>query len=62
MFENMDSVGGRDQDDQEFPSRYKKTEMVGKGTYGKVHKAIDTRTGETVAIKKMIIHVAFLLI
>lgn len=59
MFEHMESIASRDQDDQDFPSRYKKIEMVGKGTYGKVHRALDTRTGETVAIKKMIIHVAF---
>lgn len=34
-------------------SRYKKLEVLGEGTYGIVHKAIDLTTKETVAIKKI---------
>ncbi|KAF5179903.1 Cyclin-dependent kinase d-1 [Thalictrum thalictroides] len=33
--------------------RYLKREVLGEGTYGVVYKAIDTKTGETVAIKKI---------
>ncbi|KAK8525927.1 hypothetical protein V6N13_017007 [Hibiscus sabdariffa] len=33
--------------------RYLKREVLGEGTYGVVYKAIDTRTGQTVAIKKI---------
>ncbi|EPS72121.1 hypothetical protein M569_02636 [Genlisea aurea] len=33
--------------------RYLKREVLGEGTYGIVYKAIDTRTGKTVAIKKI---------
>ncbi|KAL6842719.1 hypothetical protein ACP4OV_027563 [Aristida adscensionis] len=34
-------------------SRYEVTEVVGKGSYGVVAAAVDTRTGERVAIKKI---------
>ncbi|OAY72848.1 Cyclin-dependent kinase D-1, partial [Ananas comosus] len=33
--------------------RYLKREVLGEGTYGVVFKAIDTKTGQTVAIKKI---------
>ncbi|KAL1327896.1 hypothetical protein AAHE18_13G336400 [Arachis hypogaea] len=33
--------------------RYLKREILGEGTYGVVYKAIDTHTGQTVAIKKI---------
>ncbi|CAL0332564.1 unnamed protein product [Lupinus luteus] len=33
--------------------RYLKREVLGEGTYGVVYKAIDTETGQTVAIKKI---------
>lgn len=33
-----------------------KTEQIGEGTYGKVYKAIDKATGETVAMKKIRMH------
>ncbi|KAE8688630.1 Rab3 GTPase-activating protein catalytic subunit isoform 5 [Hibiscus syriacus] len=33
--------------------RYLKHEVLGKGTYGVVYKVIDTKTGKTVAIKKI---------
>ncbi|KAG2257085.1 hypothetical protein Bca52824_076379 [Brassica carinata] len=33
--------------------RYLKQEVLGQGTYGVVFKATDTKTGETVAIKKI---------
>ncbi|KAL5714532.1 [pyruvate dehydrogenase (acetyl-transferring)] kinase [Ranunculus cassubicifolius] len=33
--------------------RYLKREVLGEGTYGVVYKAIDTRSGQTVAIKKI---------
>jgi cyclin-dependent kinase 1 len=37
--------------------RYKREEKVGNGTYGVVYKAKDLETGETVALKKMILEV-----
>lgn len=37
-------------------SRYRKTDKIGKGTYGVVYKARDLRTNENVALKKMMIH------
>jgi hypothetical protein len=33
--------------------RYKVTEVLGDGTYGSVHRAINRQTGEVVAIKRM---------
>ena len=33
--------------------RYQKLDLLGKGGYGSVYKAIDTANGETVAIKKV---------
>ncbi|CAI0554671.1 unnamed protein product [Linum tenue] len=43
------------ENDQEkrVADRYLKREILGEGTYGVVYKAIDTRTGQTVAIKKI---------
>lgn len=35
--------------------KYKKLERIGKGTYGKVYKAVNTETGQIVAIKKIIL-------
>jgi serine/threonine protein kinase len=34
---------------------YKKTEVLGEGTYGKVYKAQDIRTNEIVALKKTLL-------
>jgi len=34
--------------------RYKYTEKIGEGTYGKVYKAIDKETGGIFALKKII--------
>jgi serine/threonine protein kinase len=53
--------GPRDQGSEEAPfftdygeaSRYEVTEVVGKGSYGVVAAALDTLTGEHVAIKKI---------
>ena len=33
--------------------KYEKLEMIGEGTYGVVHKAKDTQTGEIYALKKI---------
>jgi serine/threonine protein kinase len=41
----------------EVSARYKKIERIGKGTYGVVYRAIDAKSNEEVALKKMIIHV-----
>jgi serine/threonine protein kinase len=38
-------------------NRYKRVDKIGKGTYGVVYLAIDMKTNEEVALKKMIIHV-----
>lgn len=32
--------------------RYEKLEKLGEGTYGKVYKALDSKTGQIVALKK----------
>ena len=51
-----DSFGQQD----EVSSRYKKLDRIGKGTYGVVYLALDLKTNEEVALKKMIFHVASL--
>jgi serine/threonine protein kinase len=33
--------------------KYKILEMLGEGAFGKVYKALNKKTGETVAIKKL---------
>uniref|UniRef100_A0A5B7BET3 Putative cyclin-dependent kinase D-3 n=1 Tax=Davidia involucrata TaxID=16924 RepID=A0A5B7BET3_DAVIN len=38
---------------KKFADRYLKREVLGEGTYGVVYKAIDTKTGQIVAIKKI---------
>lgn len=35
--------------------KYRRTECLGQGTFGKVFKAVDLQTGEIVALKKNII-------
>jgi hypothetical protein len=40
-------------------NRYKRVDKIGKGTYGVVYLAIDMKTNEEVALKKMIIHVVY---
>ncbi|KAL5202371.1 hypothetical protein ABZP36_013323 [Zizania latifolia] len=50
------ATGGGDDDDagvKRVVDRYLKREVLGEGTYGVVFKAIDTKTGNTVAIKKI---------
>ena len=49
-----DSFGQQD----EVSSRYKRLDKIGKGTYGVVYLALDLKTSEEVALKKMIFHVA----
>lgn len=52
----MSSGGGVGDDDagaKRVADRYLKREVLGEGTYGVVFKAIDTKTGETVAIKRI---------
>ncbi|KAF9671345.1 hypothetical protein SADUNF_Sadunf12G0037600 [Salix dunnii] len=39
--------------EKKVADRYLKREILGEGTYGVVYKAIDTTTGQTVAIKKI---------
>lgn len=34
---------------------YTRSEKLGEGTYGKVYKGVDHRTGETVALKQIIL-------
>ena len=53
----MDQDSSNMQD--EVSTRYKKIEKIGKGTYGVVYRAVDSKTNEEVALKKMIIHVLF---
>ncbi|CAN6333209.1 unnamed protein product [Urochloa humidicola] len=47
--------GGGDDDSggKLLANRYLKGELLGEGTYGMVYKAIDTKTGNTVAIKRI---------
>ncbi|KAI4963393.1 hypothetical protein ZWY2020_014170, partial [Hordeum vulgare] len=45
--------GGDDAGEKRVTDRYLKREVLGEGTYGVVFKAIDTKTGETVAIKRI---------
>ncbi|VAH18841.1 unnamed protein product [Triticum turgidum subsp. durum] len=49
----MASGGGDDAGEKRVTDRYLKREVLGEGTYGVVFKAIDTKTGETVAIKRI---------
>lgn len=36
-------------------TRYEKRDKIGSGTYGVVYKALDRKSGQFVAIKKMIV-------
>ncbi|TVU19260.1 hypothetical protein EJB05_35399 [Eragrostis curvula] len=50
----MASGGGDDDSGGKLVvDRYRKREVLGEGTYGIVFKATDTKTGQTVAIKKI---------
>lgn len=44
--------GGREGRGEREMDNYEKLEKVGEGTYGKVYKARDKRTGQMVALKK----------
>uniref|UniRef100_A0A0E0L246 Cyclin-dependent kinase D-1 n=1 Tax=Oryza punctata TaxID=4537 RepID=A0A0E0L246_ORYPU len=48
-----DGGGGDDAGVKRVADRYLKREVLGEGTYGVVFKAVDTKTGNTVAIKKI---------
>lgn len=40
------------------PAQYKILDKVGDGTYGEVHKAIDEKTNQVVALKKIKLQVS----
>jgi serine/threonine protein kinase len=42
-----------DHDDEESPLRWKKGEAIGEGTFGKVFKGMNEKTGELLAIKQL---------
>jgi len=52
--ERTSSEGHRvDEDDEESPLRWKKGEAIGEGTFGKVFKGMNEKTGELLAIKQL---------